>query len=142
MTDTRTEHTSGNGNFMIGGSVWPGLSKLIEECGEVLQVGGKLMGSAGDTAHWSGDLSQMLVEELGDLLAAAGFFMDVNGLDVDAVLARSVKKRATFEKWHADTLGAAPAKAIEARRAETGTGSVHESAVPKAFAQNIPGDPA
>ena len=38
--------------------------------------------------------------------------------------------------------GDAPAKAIEARRAETGTGSVHESAVPQAFAQNIPGDPA
>ncbi|TCM21526.1 hypothetical protein EDF56_101190 [Novosphingobium sp. PhB165] len=34
------------------------------------------------------------------------------------------------------------AKAIEARRAETGTGSVHESAVPQAFAQNIPGDSA
>ncbi len=93
----------GNGDFMIGGAVWPGLSKLIEECGEVLQVGGKLMGSAGDTAHWSGDLNQMLIEELGDLLAAVGFFMDVNGLDVDAVLARSTTKLALFEKWHAET---------------------------------------
>lgn len=37
--------------------------------------------------------------------------------------------------------GAEPAKAIEARRAETGTGSVHESAVAQPFAQNIPGDP-
>lgn len=38
---------------------------------------------------------------------------------------------------------ATPAKAIEARRAETGTGSVHESAVPQAFAQpSAPGDPA
>lgn len=40
-------------------------------------------------------------------------------------------------------VGAPPAKAIEARRAETGTGSVHESAVPKAFAQpSAPGEPA
>jgi len=38
--------------------------------------------------------------------------------------------------------GDAPAKAIEARRAETGTGSVHESAVQQAFAQTTPGDPA
>jgi len=37
----------------------------------------------------------------------------------------------------------AQAKAMEARRAETGTGSVHDSAVPQAFAQPCaPGDPA
>lgn len=40
-------------------------------------------------------------------------------------------------------ISAAPAKAMEARRAETGTGSVHDSAVPKAFAQpSAPGEPA
>lgn len=33
-----------SGDFSIGGTLWPGLSKLIEECGEVLQVGGKLIG--------------------------------------------------------------------------------------------------
>ncbi|WP_395393135.1 hypothetical protein WBP07_18170 [Novosphingobium sp. BL-8A] len=44
--------------------------------------------------------------------------------------------------WAETPLYARPAKAIEARRAETGTGSVHESAVPQAFAQTIPGDSA
>ena len=39
-------------------------------------------------------------------------------------------------KWNQRT----PAKAIEAGTAETGTGSVHESAVPQGFAQEIPHD--
>lgn len=29
--------------FSIGSKRWPGISKLIEECGEVLQIAGKLM---------------------------------------------------------------------------------------------------
>jgi len=58
-------------------------------------------------------------------------------------LARVGKKRAgrlLDGVQHDGYPGDAPAKAIEARRAATGTGAVHESAVPQAFAQNIPGD--
>lgn len=96
----------GSGDFSIGGALWPGLSKLIEECGEVLQVAGKLMGSEGRTDHWSGDLNQMLVEEIGDLLAAAHFFVKQNGLDLDAIERRRVEKYATFKRWHHDTIAA------------------------------------
>lgn len=95
-----------SGDFSIGGQLWPGLSKLIEECGEVMQVAGKLIGSEGNTAHWSGDLNQMLIEELGDLAAAMEFFVQENGLDRGAIRARLEKKVERFETWHRDTMSA------------------------------------
>lgn len=52
--------------YSIGSSHLPGLSKLTEECGELTQVLGKVlgMGSAGD--HWDGtNLRKRLIEEMG-----------------------------------------------------------------------------
>lgn len=93
----------GRGDFSIGGNLWPGLSKLVEECGEVLQVGGKLMGSEGRTDHWSGDLKPMLEDEIADVIAAARFFTEVNpALDISRILARADHKIATFHQWHRD----------------------------------------
>lgn len=97
---------SGGGDFSIGGQLWPGLSKLIEECGEVMQVGGKLIGSEGRTDHWSGDLNQMLIEELGDLAAAMEFFATINNLDDEAIGRRREQKFDRFMQWHRDTLAA------------------------------------
>jgi len=39
----------GSGDFSIGSAVWPGVSKVIEEMGELQQVLGKLIAVAGDT---------------------------------------------------------------------------------------------
>jgi hypothetical protein len=92
------------GDYAIGSEVWPGVSKLIEEMGELQQVLGKLIAIAGATVHWSGDLRTMLVEELGDVSAAVRFFATQN-LTADellAVLARSEKKLARFREWQAD----------------------------------------
>lgn len=92
----------GSGDFSIGSSVWPGISKLIEECGEVTQVAGKLMGSKGDPAHWDGsDLKKRLESELGDLLAAVSFVETHCRLDLVAISDRRKEKRALFEQWHA-----------------------------------------
>lgn len=91
----------GTGDFSIGSDVWPGLSKLMEEMGEVQQVGGKLMGSAGVEDHWDGaNLRTKMVEELGDLSAAIMFFTEHNGLDFEAIAERARYKRNLFEKWH------------------------------------------
>jgi NTP pyrophosphatase (non-canonical NTP hydrolase) len=91
----------GSGDFSIGGQVWPGISKLIEECGEVIQVAGKLLGSRGEPKHWDGsDLQERMQEELGDLLAAASFVIQRNGLDAEAIESRRIQKLATFERWH------------------------------------------
>lgn len=91
----------GHGDFSIGSEIWPGISKLNEEMGEVLQVTGKLQGSSGERMHWDGsDLKLRLEEELGDLLAAAGFVGAHCDLDMVAIAARRKQKRALFEKWH------------------------------------------
>lgn len=112
---------TGSGDFSIGGALWPGLSKLIEECGEAaellpelilaktiaaLQVtSGKLIGSEGRVDHWSGDLRKRFVEEIGDLRAAITFFVHHNLLDdFPAMEDRTDAKVALFEQWHRDGL--------------------------------------
>jgi len=94
----------GSGDFSIGSQVWPGTSKLIEEMGELNQVLGKLIATAGDTEHWSGDLRQKFVEEIGDVLAAIVFFFERN-MTVEervAIDRRYRSKLALFEKWHTE----------------------------------------
>jgi len=88
-------------SFAIGSPVWPGLSKLAEEAGEVLQIVGKLMGTGGERAHWDGsDLRERLTEEISDLLAACDFVTSANGLDRAAVDERRANKLALFYVWH------------------------------------------
>lgn len=95
--------TTGSGDFSIGSKIWPGTSKLLEEMGELQQVLGKLIAVAGDTAHWDGDLRPRLIEELGDVSAAIGFFMEQNFVgDEAAIASRIVAKLLLFRKWHTE----------------------------------------
>lgn len=88
--------------FAIGDAGWPGISKLVEEAGEVLQVCGKLMGTGGDPKHWDGThLKLRLEEEIADLLAATSFVVDHCGLKDSVIQARVNQKRALFEYWQA-----------------------------------------
>lgn len=86
--------------FAIGDKKWPGVSKLIEEISELGQVLGKLMGSRGETKHWSGDLLEIMHDEIGDALAAINFVIIKCGLDRRRILARCADKMKTFERWH------------------------------------------
>jgi hypothetical protein len=89
--------------FSIGAAVWPGVSKLIEEAGEVQQVCGKLLGTGGTRMHWDGsDLRVRLEEELSDLAAAGEFVIETNGLDRTRISKRAKEKLALFRKWHED----------------------------------------
>lgn len=91
------------GPYSIGSEHLPGLSKLVEELGEVGQVLGKIVGAGGMVLHWDGsDLKRRLEEELGDLAAAVAFFGVQNGLDEDFVKARMRTKFETFNRWHAE----------------------------------------
>lgn len=94
--------------FAIGSRRWVGLSKLIEEAGEVTQVAGKLLATGGDVKHWDGtDLAERLTEELGDLQAAVEFVVFMNPeIDSNAVGRRAGLKRATFRDWHDEQLDA------------------------------------
>lgn len=86
--------------YAIGSERWPGLSKLTEEAGEVLQVVGKIIATGGRLEHWDGtDLRTRLVEELGDLAAAIVFVAEANDL-LDEIEVRKVSKLATFRRWH------------------------------------------
>lgn len=91
----------GTGDFSIGSSFWPGISKLIEEAGEVLQTCGKIIASRGVIEHWDGsNLRTCLQDEIADVIAACSFVVDKNSLDHDAVEARVRRKLDRFERWH------------------------------------------
>src|SRR5688572_24432748 len=96
--------------YAIASPTWPGLAKLLEECGEVIQVLAKLMVApdldhtwthpSGATTGW-GDLSDPLHEELGDLYAALTFFVQHNPqIDEDRYTERATEKYNTFTRWH------------------------------------------
>jgi hypothetical protein len=90
--------------FAFGDETWPGLAKLVEECGEVVQVVGKLMMTHGSPAHWSGDLRAQLIEELGDLDAAIDFVAAhcLTPAEQEAVITRRISKTVKFVGWHED----------------------------------------
>jgi hypothetical protein len=90
------------GPFSIGQNLWPGISKLIEECGEVIQIAGKLIATGGRTDHWSGlDLGVELEKEIGDLGAAIGFVIRHNPqLNPERIYDRTTAKEALFDEWH------------------------------------------
>jgi NTP pyrophosphatase (non-canonical NTP hydrolase) len=79
---------------------WPGLSKLIEECGEVTQVAAKIIGRGGKTDYWGGrDLTADLQAELGDLLAIIEYTIQRNQLDRFSINRRIEKKLSWYEDW-------------------------------------------
>lgn len=87
--------------FAIGDKEWAGLSKLAEECGELVQVIGKLMGTRGHIDHWDGtDLLVRLVEEMGDVRAALIFACEANDISKAKVHQRADTKLAMFWAWH------------------------------------------
>ena len=88
--------------FAIGSRVWPGLSKLAEEAGEVVQVIGKLIATGGSPEHWDGlgDLRTRLENEIADLTAACIFVAKANGLDEQRIKERGGVKLARFSRWH------------------------------------------
>jgi hypothetical protein len=94
--------------FAIGSRFWPGISKLIEECSEVVAVCGKLLGISDENVlqlpvikYWDGtDLIERLTNELGDLVAAIEFILLHCPIDRNHVADRAQKKLLLFEQWH------------------------------------------
>lgn len=87
--------------YCIGSDEWNGLSKLIEELGELQQVCGKLIGSEGSVGHWSGNLKEKFIEEIADVYASIDFFMDKNISPEEQrlIFDRSYDKYQMFSKW-------------------------------------------
>ena len=93
----------------IGSDVWPGLSKLSEECGELIQVIGKIAAYP-DSPHPDGsDLRQRLMEEMADVAAAIEFVQITNweAFNPTAFTDRRRLKLGRFLRWHKDEQGRA-----------------------------------
>lgn len=89
------------GPYAIGSTHCPGLSKLAEEAGEVVQVAGKIVGFGGFGTHWDGSqLRERLAEEIADVIAACQFVMIHNELDQIAIEQRIGAKLRLFREWH------------------------------------------
>lgn len=88
-------------DYSIGSDNWNGLSKMIEEMGELNQVCGKVIGSGGNSNHWSGDMRAKFVEELADVQAAMKFFIESNLTkeERDLIVKRKKKKFTKFREW-------------------------------------------
>lgn len=106
--------------FAIGSALWTGLSKLLEEGGEVIdamadyamlktlgrlhQIGNKLVGTGGLIQHWDGrNLRRNLEDEIADLEATIKFFKRHNGLDEKRMKRRTDAKYKKFEYWQHKT---------------------------------------
>jgi NTP pyrophosphatase (non-canonical NTP hydrolase) len=86
----------------IGSDTWPGLAKLAEECGELLQVIGKLAAypDGGDHPDGQGPLRQRLEDELADVSAAMEFVLQANADVLVERAARRLTKLTRFWRWH------------------------------------------
>ena len=92
--------------FEIGSKEFAGVFKLQEECAELSVVLAKLVTvNAGE--YWEGrDLEAELVEELGDVLAAAEYFLvNTTGKISKGVFKRKKSKLRTFLRWHNEEQG-------------------------------------
>jgi NTP pyrophosphatase (non-canonical NTP hydrolase) len=89
------------GPYSIGSGHWPGLGKLVEECGEVIQVAAKLVAANGSAGNWDGsELHGRLIDELADVEAAIDFVLAANGIERERLVNRQAAKLAMFWRWH------------------------------------------
>lgn len=89
-------------NLAIGSDVWPGLAKLMEECGELQQVIGKIAAFPYDSDHPDGsNLQNRMMDEMGDVLAAIEYVQRENSkrLDWKRIKSRAKKKLERFQRW-------------------------------------------
>lgn len=80
-----------------------GLYKLVEECGELQQVIGKILAyPTGDHPDGAGSLTSRLEEELADVQACCMFVIRKHNLDREFISNRKWKKISRYNKWDAE----------------------------------------
>jgi hypothetical protein len=85
--------------FAIGAKDWPGLAKLAEECGELIQVIGKLMAYPdGDHPDGGPNLIVRLSDEIADVRAACTYVV-LQSLDSATIEPRVQFKLRRFLRW-------------------------------------------
>lgn len=82
-----------------------GLAKLVEECGEVQQVAGKMLqypelqGTTFETHPDGTHLKSRLEDEIADVFAACDFVCAKLELNKAKIVDRAKQKQALFMKW-------------------------------------------
>lgn len=85
----------------IGSDIWPGLIKLGEESGELVQVVAKVLAYPGGNHPDGTDIFQRLVDEAADVAAAIEFLLEVNpALSNRGFTERRLEKLRRFRDWH------------------------------------------
>lgn len=80
-----------------------GLSKLLEEIGELGQVAGKKLACMDTEIHFDGsNLHERMEEEMADVLASIEFVRKKFGLNKQRINERAIDKIATFMSWDKD----------------------------------------
>lgn len=79
---------------------WKGAFKVVEECGELIQVIGKL-GPFPNESHpdGAGDLRLRAEKEVADLYASLDYFVAANGLSETFIDQRREDKLEKFHHW-------------------------------------------
>ena len=99
---------SGPTPFQFACPRWPGLAKLAEECGEVVQVIGKIIGTGGTMTFRDGQTidRSRLVEGIADLEAILGFVAEHAFTEAEkaASVRRQIQNAARFERWRTEEL--------------------------------------
>lgn len=82
-----------------------GLTKLSEECGELVQAACKAAAMPpGQVRHWDGSYPKEALEnEMADVLAAMRFVVEKReDLDVDRINERAARKLEQYHTWDKD----------------------------------------
>lgn len=79
-----------------------GLTKLIEECGELIQIAAKKQAYLNTDIHpdGMGSMKDRMEEEVADVLAACVFVTEIFKLDEAKLEARAKMKLERFKGWH------------------------------------------
>jgi NTP pyrophosphatase (non-canonical NTP hydrolase) len=80
-----------------------GLNKLMEECGELIQIAAKKAAYPNTEIHPDGqNINHALEAEIADVLAACEFVTVKLGLDRTMIDNRAHRKLMTYNRWDAD----------------------------------------
>lgn len=84
-----------------GGMSNRGLSKLVEECGELCAIAGKKMAymDTDDHPDGAGSMRRRMEEEIADVKAASTFVVQKFELDGDAINRRAAAKLKMYHEW-------------------------------------------
>lgn len=104
--DTIVPHAEWPPRFQFSSEVWPGLAKLSEECGELVQVISKIVGTAGTMRFRDGSTvdPERMIEELGDVWAAVEFVYQhaFTPEERRRIINRRTAKYDLFNRWRAE----------------------------------------